>query len=74
MFSNMLIIQILIMDTNDKNTDLCMQYKNYIADMKKLDEEMLDNIRNMSIDQIMEIIIAMNDTIEYTTDIIKLYL
>ncbi len=45
-------------------SDLCRKYVHDVRNMKSLDKEMINNIRNMSNEEKMEIIIALNDVVE----------
>ena len=50
---------------NYNDNDLFRKYIHDIRNMKILDKEMINNIRNMSNEEKIEIIIALNDNIEY---------
>lgn len=49
---------------NHNINDLCRKYVHEVRNMKILDKEMINNIRDMSNEDKMEIIIAFNDIIE----------
>ena len=49
--------------TNNNSVELFRTYLHDIRNMKTLDREMIRNIRNMSNDDKMDIILAMNDVI-----------
>jgi len=49
---------------------LCKKYIHDIRNMKSLDKEMINNIRNMSNEEKMNIIISLNDILEYMKDLI----
>jgi hypothetical protein len=50
--------------TNNSVTDLHRRYLHDIRNLKILDKEMINNIRNMSNEEKMDIIITLNDVIE----------
>jgi hypothetical protein len=50
--------------TNYNSTDLFKEYLHDIRNIKILDKTMINNIRNMSSENKMDIIIAFNDVIE----------
>lgn len=50
--------------------DLCKKYIHEIRNIKILDEEMINNIRNMSNEDKMDIIISFNDVLDYLIKII----
>ena len=56
---------------NNKISDLCKKYIHEIRNMKLLDKGMLSNIRDMSHEEKMDIIISLNDVIEYIKDAIE---
>ena len=56
---------------NNNTTDLCKRYIHDIRNIRPLDKEMINNIRNMSNEEKMNIIITFNDIIEYLKDIIE---
>ena len=49
---------------NHNATDLCKKYIHEIRNIKPLDKEMINNIRNMSNKDKMDIIIEFNDVVE----------
>ena len=49
--------------TNNNSVELFRTYLHDIRNMKTLDREMISNIRNMSNDDKMDIILTMNDVI-----------
>ena len=51
--------------------DLCKKYIHEIRNIKILDEEMINNIRNMSNEDKMDIIISFNDILDYLIKIIE---
>ena len=51
--------------------DLCKKYIHEIRNIKILDEEMINNIRNMSNEDKMDIIISFNDVVDYLIKIIE---
>ena len=53
------------------NTDLCKRYIHDIRNIKSLDKEMINNIRNMSNEEKMNIIISLNDVVEYVKGILE---
>jgi len=55
--------------TNNNTTYLFREYIHYIRNMKILDKQMINNIRNMSNEEKIEIIIALNDVVEATNDL-----
>ena len=57
--------------TNHNASDLFKRYIHDIRNFKPLDKEMIDNIRNMSNQEKMEIIISFNDVIGYVKDILE---
>ena len=56
---------------NHNNTYLCKRYIHEIRNMKPLDKEMINNIRNMSNEEKINIIISLNDVIKYVKDILE---
>lgn len=57
--------------TSTRNSnDLFTRYIHDIRNMKKLDKEMINNIRNMSNENQMDIIIVFNDTVETLKDLL----
>lgn len=56
---------------NHNANDLCKRYIHEIRNMKPLDKEMINNIRNMSNEEKMNIIISFNDILEYTKSILE---
>jgi hypothetical protein len=56
---------------NHNATDLCKRYMHEIRNMKPLDTEMINNIRNMSNEEKMNIIISLNEMIKYVKDIVE---
>ena len=56
---------------NHNAIDLCKRYIHEIRNMKPLDKEMINNIRNMSNEEKMNIIISFNDILEYTKSILE---
>ena len=50
--------------TNNNSVELLRTYLHDIRNMKTLDREMIRNIRNMSNDEKMDIILTMNDVID----------
>jgi hypothetical protein len=57
---------------NHNVTDLFRKYVDDIRNMKRLDKEMINNIRNMSNEEKMEIIIAFNDVVENINILLEL--
>ena len=51
--------------------DLCKKYIHEIRNIKILDKEMINNIRNMSNEDKMDIIISFNDVVDYLIQIIE---
>ena len=51
--------------------DLCKKYIHEIRNIKILDKEMINNIRNMSNEDKMDIIISFNDVVDYLIKIIE---
>ena len=56
---------------NNNATDLCKKYIHEIRNMNLLDKEMINNIRNMSNEEKMNIIISFNDMVGYIKEIIE---
>ena len=56
---------------NDITTDLYKRCIHDIRNMKPLDKEMINNIRNMSNEEKMNIIISFNDMVGYIKEIIE---
>ncbi len=56
---------------NEKNGILLKQYIHYIRNMRYLNKEMINDIRNMSDEEKMEIIILYNDIIDSIANIIN---
>ena len=52
-------------------TDLYKRYIHDIRNIKPLDKEMINNIRNMSNEEKMNIIISLNDVVEYIKGILE---
>ena len=50
--------------TNKNGSDLFIKYLHDIRNMKTLDKEMIKNIRNMSNEEKMYIILSFNDVVE----------
>jgi hypothetical protein len=50
--------------TNHNDSSLFRKYLHDIRNMKTLDKELINNIRSMSNEEKMEIIIAFNDVVE----------
>jgi hypothetical protein len=57
--------------TNDNDNDLFKKYIHDIRNMKVLNKEMINNIRIMSNEKKMDIIIALNDIVEYLNSVIE---
>jgi hypothetical protein len=57
---------------NHNVTDLFRKYVHDVRNMKRLDKEMINNIRNMSNEEKMEIIIAFNDVVENINILLEL--
>lgn len=55
-------------DKNENNTILFRKYLHDIKNMKTLNREMINNIKNMSDKEKMDIIITFNDIVKYLTD------
>ena len=60
-----------MLNNNNNNTDLYKRYIHEIRNIKPLDKEMINNIRNMSNEEKMNIIISLNDVVEYVKDILE---
>ena len=56
---------------NHNATDLCKKYIHEIRNIKPLDKEMINNIRNMSNEEKINIIITFNEMIRYLKDILE---
>jgi hypothetical protein len=56
--------------TNNNDTKLYNKYIHDIRNMRSLNKEMINNIRNMSNEEKMDIIIMFNDMIEYINSIL----
>ena len=56
---------------NNNATDLCKKYIHEIRNIKSLDKEMINNIRNMSNEEKMNIIISLNEMIEYVKNMLE---
>jgi hypothetical protein len=50
--------------TNRNDNEIFRRYLHEVRNMKTLDKEMINNIRNMSHEDKMDIIIAFNDVVE----------
>jgi hypothetical protein len=53
------------------DSDLCRKYMHDIRNMKTLDNEMINNIRNMSNEEKMVIILAYNDVVENINSVVE---
>jgi len=53
--------------TNRNGSDLCKKYMHDIRNVKSLDEEMINNVRNMLNEEKMNIIISFNEMLKYFT-------
>ena len=56
---------------NHNATDLCKKYIHEIRNIKPLDKEMINNIRNMSNEEKINIIITFNEMIRHLKDILE---
>lgn len=56
---------------NHNVSDLCKTYIHEIRNIKPLDKEMINNIRYMSNEEKMNIIISLNSIVEYVKGILE---
>lgn len=57
--------------TNQNDTDLFIKYLHDIRNMKTLNKEMINNIRNMSNEEKMDIILSFNNVVENLKSLIE---
>jgi len=56
---------------NHNTTNLCKMYIHDIRNMKPLDKEMINNIRKMTNEEKINIIISFNEMINYVKDMLE---